>query len=391
LFGLVLVLAAASIPLGVMTNQFTWSDIAGLCVLTIPFAGVGFIIALRQPRNPIGWLLLGVLLAFLGPGDAGQYALLHYQFGDGGLPLSRVAVFLAAGWVMLVVLLPLPIAFFPDGELPSPRWRWALWLYLADGAIFLAIVAWHDVTGVLATPLRLDSSGEVAHLGLGGALGAVLLAVFAVLCVAWVSGQVVRFRRATGTYRQQLKWLLLGGGLCVAGLVFGLEFGGSSSALLAAISNLSWLGVSALPIGIGIGILRYRLYEIDRLISRTISYALITGLLGAVFLGLVFVITDVLPFSSPVGVAAATLAAAALFNPLRRRVQHAVDRRFNRARYDAEAIVGAFTVRLRDAIDLGTIGRELLQAADGAVQPSVVSLWVRPPEARRGISAGARE
>ena len=138
----------------------------------------------------------------------------------------------------------------------------------------------------------------------------------------------------------------------------------------------------ALPWSVGIAVLRYRLYEVDRLISRTISYAILTGLLVAVFVGIVALATDVLPFSSPVGVAASTLAAAALFNPLRLRVQRLVDRRFNRARYDAEAIVSAFTMRLRDAVDLDTVRWELLLAVDGAVQPAHASVWMRPPERR---------
>ncbi len=138
----------------------------------------------------------------------------------------------------------------------------------------------------------------------------------------------------------------------------------------------------ALPVAMGVGILKYRLYEIDRLISRTLSYLIITGLLAGVFVGIVVLTTDVLPFSSPVGVAASTLAAAALFNPLRLRVQRLVDRRFNRARYDAEAIVAAFTLRLRDAVDLETVRSELLQAVDRAVEPAHASVWIRPASAR---------
>ena len=136
--------------------------------------------------------------------------------------------------------------------------------------------------------------------------------------------------------------------------------------------------MGALPVGIGIGILKYRLYDIDRLISRTLSYATVTALLAGVFVGIVVLTTDVLPFSSPVGVAASTLAAAALFNPLRKRVQHLVDRRFNRARYDAEAIVAAFTLRLRDAVDLDTVRHELLHAVDRAFEPTHASVWIRP-------------
>jgi hypothetical protein len=134
-----------------------------------------------------------------------------------------------------------------------------------------------------------------------------------------------------------------------------------------------------LAVSIGIGVLKYRLYEIDRLISRTLSYAILTGLLVGAFVGIVALTTRVLPFSSPVGVAASTLAAAALFNPLRWRAQRLVDRRFNRARYDAEATVAAFTARLQDAVDIVTVRDELLQTVELAVEPSVAALWIRPP------------
>ena len=138
----------------------------------------------------------------------------------------------------------------------------------------------------------------------------------------------------------------------------------------------------AVPVACGLAILKHGLFEIDRLISRTLSYAILTGLLVGVFVGIVALATDVLPFSSPVAVAASTLAAAGLFNPLRGRVQRLVDRRFNRARYDAEAIIASFTLRLRDAVDLDTVRQELLAAVEGAVQPTHASVWIRPPVAR---------
>jgi hypothetical protein len=137
------------------------------------------------------------------------------------------------------------------------------------------------------------------------------------------------------------------------------------------------LGVAALPVSIGAGIMRYRLYEIDRLISRTLSYTIVTGTLVGVFVGLVLLTTRVLPFSSPVGVAASTLAAAALFNPLRRRVQRLVDRRFNRARYDAEATVASFSARLRDAVQVDVVRDDLLGVVAHALEPAHLSLWIR--------------
>ena len=150
---------------------------------------------------------------------------------------------------------------------------------------------------------------------------------------------------------------------------------GGSSALLGGLAFS--LGLTALPVAMGVGILRYRLYEIDRLVSRTLSYAILTALLAGTFVGLIVLSTDVLAISSRVGVAASTLAAAALFNPLRKRIQHLVDRRFNRARYDAEATVAAFTARLRDAVEIDAIRADLLDVVNRAVQPTHASVWIR--------------
>jgi hypothetical protein len=160
---------------------------------------------------------------------------------------------------------------------------------------------------------------------------------------------------------------MAGGAVSIAALLVTLTINGS----------IAFVGVAALPISIGVGILKYRLYEIDRLISRTLSYAIVTGTLVVLFLALVVLTTRVLPFSSPVGVAASTLAAAALFTPLRRRVQRTVDRRFNRARYDADATVEAFRQRLRNAVDLETVQTGLSEAVAGAVEPTHLTVWLR--------------
>ena len=228
--------------------------------------------------------------------------------------------------------------------------------------------------------IRIDSSGELKQLGSssgGGAGFAVVVLVFFAISLSWVIRQVVLYRRSRGDRRQQLKWLLAGGSFAVFGFFLAITVGSGNHGVLAAVGKVGFLGLIALPISIGIGILRYRLYEIDRLISRTLSYALLTGLLVGVFVGLVLLTTRVLPFSSPVGVAASTLAAAALFSPLRARLQRLVDRRFNRARYDAEATVAAFGARLRDAVDVETVLDELAAAAGGSLEPAHVTVWIR--------------
>jgi hypothetical protein len=179
-----------------------------------------------------------------------------------------------------------------------------------------------------------------------------------------VGRQVLSWRQATGERRQQLKWLAFGAAVSVAWLIAMFLF------------SLPIVGIAALPVSMGIAILKYRLYDIDRIISRTLAYAIVTGLLVGVYAGLVLLTTQVFRVHTPVAVAAATLAAAALFNPLRRRVQRAVDRRFNRARYDADQTVAVFAARLKDAVDLDAVRDDLAIVVHQALEPAHVSLWI---------------
>jgi hypothetical protein len=176
-----------------------------------------------------------------------------------------------------------------------------------------------------------------------------------------------------GEQRQQLKWLASGGALTLA--ILAVSFGISST---GAAGEVLGIGLAALPVGIGVGILKYRLYDINRIISRAVSYAIVTGLLVGLYAGLVLLATQVMTVKSPVAVAAATLAAAALFNPLRRRVQHAVDRRFNRARYDADEAVAAFAARLKDAVDLDSVQDDLAGVVQRTLEPAHLRVWVSP-------------
>ena len=193
-----------------------------------------------------------------------------------------------------------------------------------------------------------------------------------VIWLSFVAHQVLSWRRATGERRQQLKWLATGAAVTL--VVLAASFAIRS----ARVSRDEVLGIAlaALPVGIGVGILKYRLYDIDRIISRTLAYAIVTGLLVGVYAGLVLLATQVLGFHSPVAVAASTLAAAALFSPLRRRVQRAVDRRFNRARYDADQTVAAFAARLKDAVDLDAVRDDLASVVHQALEPAHVSVWI---------------
>jgi hypothetical protein len=283
-----------------------------------------------------------------------------------------------------------PILLFPAGKVPSLRWRWSLWVYvigggyatiatMADGAFIGTGRHVHILLD--GSPASNHQTGVLAVLGDALALCAVIVLV---VWLTWIVRLLVSYRSATGDRRQQLKWLMCGALLTVIVLAgsFALtpvESGiGSSGAGQWLLNTVFPVGVAALPIGMGVGILKYRLYDVDRLISRTLSYAIVTGLLIGVYVGLVTLATRILPFSSPIGVAASTLVAVALFNPLRRRVQRLVDRRFNRAGYDAEAMVSAFARRVRDDVDLEMVSSEFVRAVETSVEPSQVSLWLRP-------------
>jgi hypothetical protein len=210
-----------------------------------------------------------------------------------------------------------------------------------------------------------------------GAVQGPLSVVLVGLSLTFIARQALSWRRSNGDRRQQLKWLASGGTVTLICLFLAGSFSnsGGPKALLALL-GLAWFGVAALPVSIGVGILKYRLYDIDRIISRTLAYAIVTGLLVGVYAGLVLLATQVLAVKSAIAVAAATLAAAALFNPVRRRVQHAVDRRFNRARYDADQMVAAFAARLKDAVDLDSVRGDLAGVVNRALEPAHISMWI---------------
>jgi hypothetical protein len=217
-----------------------------------------------------------------------------------------------------------------------------------------------------------------------------VITVTLVSLLAWLVIQISTYRHASGERRQQLKWLYSGAAILVVSVVIGVFIvplamgelpGFGTQPVVAALTTI---GTAALPVGMGVAVLKYRLYELNRVISRVVAYTLITALLAGVFFGLVLLATHVLPVKTTVGVAVSTLVIAALFNPLRRRVQHLVDRRFNRARYDAEAIVAAFNARLRHTVELDTVRHDLLGVTENAFQPAHVSVWIAP------VGAGPR-
>jgi len=336
-------------------------------VIGVPSAGVGLVVARRLPANPIGWLLLVIAGCLIFSSVGGDYAFLSYRLGH-HLPLAVPGLVLYALWTPGLLLLGVVILLFPDARLP-PRWRWVLRVYLVIYACYAAALAVATSAALAAHPLAVDGSGGLAATdhasGWFGAFQSVTLISALALWLAAAVRQALAWRRSAGDVRQQLKWLAAGAATAIAGAV-----------LATAGFGLGWFGFAALPLSIGVGILRYRLYDIDRIISRTLAYALLTGLLVGVYAGLVLLATRVLPLSGPVAVAGATLAAVALFSPLRRRVQAMVDRRFNRARYDADQMVAGFAARLQDSTDLDGVQADLLGTVRQTLEPAHASVWL---------------
>jgi hypothetical protein len=371
---------AAMIPLCVLSHQVANGVIAA--VIGLPCAAVGLVVTRRQRHNPIGWLLLVIAVCLFLATDGGAYALLVYRLGL-PLPFGPVALALDQLWGPSLALFGVVGLLFPDGTLPSRFWRGTLRIYSVLFAAELAATA-AAIAGALAQhPIRVDRTSGLAAVdhpvGWFNAVQGLLILAVLVLSLAFIARQALSWRRAAGERRQQLKWLASGAAVPIICLVLGGTWGSAGGRItpLVVIGNIAWLGVAALPVSIGVAILKYRLYEIDRIISRTLAYAIITGLLVGVYAGLVLLTTQVFRVHTPVALAASTLAAAALFSPVRRRVQHAVDRRFNRARYDAERMVTAFAARLQDAVDADAVRADLAGMVHTALEPTHVSVWLR--------------
>jgi hypothetical protein len=308
--GLVLALTVAAVPFGILARQNVSSGGATF-VLGPVFAVLGFIVAWRRPQNPLGWLMLGAVAFLVLSGDAGSYVVADYRLRHGDLPLGWVGVLLQPGWAPAIALFGLTVLLFPDGRLPSPRWRWVLWAYLAVAGAWIAGTVIISAGAIIGHNVHVDSSGNLLTLddptGSAAWWGAVQRLFFPALLVFWLAsfaGQAISYRRSSGDRRLQLKWLVGGSAVALAGAGLGVPLSNNPSKVLHIVGGLGTVAVLALPVSMGVAILKYRLYDIDRIISRTLAYAIVTGLLIGLYAGLVLLATRVLSVHTPVAVAA---------------------------------------------------------------------------------------
>jgi hypothetical protein len=339
---------------------------------------VGAFVAARRPTNPTGWLFIGGALFLNGNAFAQSYA--REAVSGTSLPGSDIAAWLGLWtWMPAMGCISLAFILFPDGHPPSRRWRW----------VVIAIAALSVATAFVAIPTfgapisdLVDAPSPAAVRG-GQILEEVSAALVFALPVALVA-IAVRFRRARGIERLQMKWFVFGASfVALAALIATvLAFAGVENATQ---NPLQWgsllIGLTATPVAAGIAILRYRLYDIDRIISRTFSYAIVTVLLAAAFGLVTLVPTTVVGSAGKTPdwlIALGTLAVAGMFRPVRRRVQSRVDRHFNRSRYDAQRIIDGFSARMREQLDADALTREVADAVSSTVHPARISVWMRP-------------
>jgi hypothetical protein len=355
----------------------------------LAYTVVGAVVASRRPENPIGWVFLGVG-GLTGFGSMAEVAS-STGVGDSAPPWWAVAGAGVASWYwypLLALMTTFTVLLYPSG-LTSPRWRPVLWLAVAStaGVVVMSILqptlCLGDTSGdctperTVANPWSpgfMAGAGDVEDSAVFALVGLVFL-----LCgLAAVVSAFVRSRRAVGIERQQMRWFAFAVALLPAELVLEALFPSFSDSRLGDVAFA--VLVTLVPVSCGIAILRYRLYEIDRIISRTTSYAVVTGVVVVVYVVVVATVSQVLPAASDgLAVAAATLAAAAAFRPLLSRVRSAVDRRFNRSRYDALRVVGSFGDRLQEEITTEAVATELMTTVDVALAPGVAGLWLRQP------------
>lgn len=385
----IVVLTVAQIVLNDLTHS-SWTFAVPLIAIMLPFVGVGALMAWRRPENPLGWILMAIIGLFLLSADGGTYGQLVYQHHR-DWPGGPVSLFLEPLWVpSLIILPPIAILLFPEGRVAGRILRGMLVVYVAAALIYL-LSAWEIVAGaVIDSNIRLVPDGDLTVINTPprwfNVVQTASLVVIGVCALVWVGVQARRWRRATGVERQQVKWLIGGASTALLCLGFMLFAPGSSSNTLVQLAvNIALpVGLAALPVSIAVGILRYRLYEIDVIIRKTLVYAALAGSLAIVYLGGISLIDRALQAvtgqSGALAVTVSTLAVAAVFQPLRTRIQRGVDHRFYRAKYDAAHTLEEFAGRLRDQIELDALAADVLGIVRLTVQPRHASLWLRPAE-----------
>ena len=394
-FSLVLVVLGLVLAL---SNRYVENEIANytinLVIAALAFSTVGVLVAYKQPRNLIGWLLLGIGALYATELFAGNYGVYTLVTNPGSLPGEVVGAWLTSWvWIFGGSLVLFVFLFFPDGKLPSPRWRPVSWLVLANTVLAVAPFAFD--------PGPLSEFSEKVHLvnpvGIAGSAG--LLATFSrvsfvlliPISLALVYAFFVRFRRARGDERQQIKWVAYGVAVFALAVIIVSAWPSLDGTLVGG--ALFLVGFLAIPTAMAVAILQYRLFDIDVVINRTLVYTVLTTVLALLYFGSIALFQAVLIVltgqTSQLAVVASTLLIAALFNPLRHRTQSFIDRRFYRKRYDAAKTLEAFGVSLREETDLGELNEHLLTVVRETMQPAHVSLWLRPQGDRQQHERGS--
>jgi len=394
LWTLTVVLTALSLLLLVLNLQYPNVPIPNFWLgnaLVVIDVTVGAIVASRRPENPVGWLLCLSGVGVSTSTFTSLYAVYALLARPGSLPAGEASAWIAA-WI-LPIIIGLQISYlllFPTGRLPSRRWRWLAWLtgtFVLVGLIVSAFSsgAYLGALGPIRNPLGIEGFTNVYK--------ALFYTMAPLLYAATAYSVFMRLRRAVGVERQQLKWFAYAVAIYAVGTILNVT--------AVAIGAPQWFEWSAnaiftaagttIPIAIGIAILRHRLYEVDRIINRTLVYGLLTAMLVLVYFGSVaslqYALRTLAGETSQLAIVASTLAIAALFNPLRRRIQDAVDRRFYRKKYDARKTLEEFGAKLRDETDLEALGDDLVAVTRATVQPEHASLWLRPSERKSGEAA----
>jgi hypothetical protein len=398
LCGLTLILVACVVAFEAL-YRVSLAGLFFLLVFVVPSALVGAVVASRQPRNPVGWFFVVSATCWAVNEATGRYAIYGLVIEPGSLPLARLMAWPSTwmwepGIALIILFLPL---YFPDGRLLSPRWRPVLWLALlfsvGFGVVFGALYPGEvdelspgvggDVPGVV-NPLGIEALQPLDRVT---QIDIILAVVLLVIVLCSVASLVIRFRRSNGEERQQMKWLTYAAAAYFATLLLLMSLP-ADSAWYRAVDALSTLVLAGLPVAVGIAILKYRLYDIDILINRTLVYGSLTATLVVLYFGGIVVLQRMFVLltgqQSTLAVVASTLLIAALFNPLRRRIQSFIDRLFYRRKYDARKTLETFSAKLRDEADLDALSDDLVGVVRETMQPAHVSVWLRPDTAPKG-------